>query len=168
VRHVLPEGAVVVEDGRVTLSDAVAVNSESTRLESDLAEAARLQGDERLSATLAALATYDRGEYLPGPRSRWADERDQHLADLATDARYEAAELALAAGRYQEARALNEAVLRVDPFRESAWRLAMRIADVLGDEKGVIRAYHDCEQALAQVDAAPSASTKELVQRLRR
>jgi hypothetical protein len=98
LRQVLPEGGIVVEDGRVRLSDEVTITSESMRFASQLAEAARMQGSERISATQRALAIYDQGEYLPGPRSAWADEREQELSDLATDARYEVAELALTAG----------------------------------------------------------------------
>jgi DNA-binding SARP family transcriptional activator len=168
LRHALPAAAVIVEGGRVRLSDEVAISSESTRFESQLAEAARLQGEERLAATLDALAIYTQGEYLPGGHSTWADERQQQLADLATDAAYEAAEIAFAAGRYDQARTLAGQVLSADPFREAAFRLMMRISDTLGDEKGVIRAYHDCERALAELDTTPSPSTRQLLERLRR
>ena len=57
------------------------VVSESVTFEHRLAAAARLQGDDRLSATVAALAVYERGEYLPGARGYWADVRQQRLAD---------------------------------------------------------------------------------------
>ena len=119
-------------------------------------------------ATRATLELFDAGEYLPGNRSLWAEERQKELADLAADARYEAAELALAAGDLDAARSLAEQVLAADPFREAAWRLLMRIADTLGDEKGVVRAYQDCERALAQLDTTPSPSTRQLLERLRR
>jgi DNA-binding SARP family transcriptional activator len=168
LRQVLPDGGIVVEGGRVELSDDIAISSESTQFESQLAEAARLQGEDRLAATLAALAIYDQGDYLPGGRSAWADTRHQELADLATDARYEAAELAFAAGRYQEAQGVAERVLVADPFREAASRLLMRVSDTLGDQKGVIRAYHACERALAELGTTPSPSTRQLLERLRR
>jgi DNA-binding SARP family transcriptional activator len=168
LRQVLPEGGIVVADGQVRLSDEVIITSESMRFASELAEAARLQGVERISATRRALEIYDQGEYLPGARSAWADERQQELADLAADARYEAAELALAAGRYDDAQALASRVLAGDPFREAAWRLLMRISDALGDEKSVMRAYHDCERSLAELGTTPSPSTRQLLERLRR
>jgi DNA-binding SARP family transcriptional activator len=169
LRHVLPEAdALVVERGSVRLSDDVVIASESTRFEVQLAEAARLQGSDRLAATRDALAVYDRGAYLPGARSAWADKRRELLAQLAADARSEAAELAFAAERYDEAEKLADEVLSVEPFRETAWRLTMRIANVLGDNDGVIRAYHACERALAQVGTTPSPSTRGLLKRLRR
>jgi ATP/maltotriose-dependent transcriptional regulator MalT/DNA-binding SARP family transcriptional activator len=168
LRAALPVDAVIVDRSRVTLTDAVAVRTESLRFEAALAEAARLHPDARLSGTLAALEVFGGGEYLPGSRSQWADQRQQYLGDLATNARYEAAELALAAGQYEQARASCEQVLRADGFRESAWRLSMRIADALGDEAGVVRAYRACEQALRELGATPSPSTMDLMQRLRR
>jgi DNA-binding SARP family transcriptional activator len=44
----------------------------------------------------------------------------------------------------------------------------MRLANALGDEAGVIRAYQRCEQALAAVGAAPGPTSRELLERLRR
>jgi DNA-binding SARP family transcriptional activator len=165
----LPDpAALVVERGTVRLRDDVVIMSESNRFEAALAEAARLQGHERLAATLDALAIYDKGDYLPSARSGWADDRRQRLAELATDARSEAAELALAAERYDEAERLAEEVLHTEPFRETAWRLRMRISHALGDDAGVIRAYHACGRALSEVGTKPSRSTDQLLERLRR
>ena len=50
------------------------VASESAQLERMLSEAARLQGDERLAATLHALEIVDRGEYLSGTESDWVQD----------------------------------------------------------------------------------------------
>jgi DNA-binding SARP family transcriptional activator len=169
LRRALPEGAgPVVENGCVRLGEEIRATSESTRFEARIAEVARLRDAARLAATLEALGLFDRGEYLPGLKSGWLDERRRRLADLAAGARYEAAELTFAAGRYGEAQRLNDRVLAVDPFREGAWRLKMRIANSLGDGDGVIRAYQGCRRALASVNAAPSSTTQHLLQRLRR
>ncbi len=168
LRQLLPEGGLVVENGSVGLGEEVAITSDSMRFESALVEAARLQGEGRLATTLAALELFDQGEYLPGSRSEWAQARQQQLSDLATDARYEAAELALSAGDYARARLLVGQVLIADSFREPAWRLSMRIAETFGDEQGVLRAYQECERALAEVGTTPSPTTRQLLERLRR
>jgi DNA-binding SARP family transcriptional activator len=169
LRHVLgTPDAVLAENGHVRLADAVSVAGESTRLEVRLAEAARLQGTDRLDATLAALAIADRGEFLPSVHTRWVDERRESLASVIADARLDAAELAFAAGRFEEAEQLAGRVLEAEPFREAAWRLRMRLADALGAGDRVIRAYHGCERALAQVGTTPSRTTRELLERLRR
>jgi DNA-binding SARP family transcriptional activator len=133
-----------------------------------LSEAARLQGEERLAATLDALELMERGEYLPGARTAWAEARRQELAALAADARFEAAELAFAAGRHREAERLVASVLRDDPFREAAWRLQMRLASAAGDEDRVIGAFRRCERALGELGTTPSGTTRHLLDALRR
>jgi DNA-binding SARP family transcriptional activator len=169
LRHALgTSDAVITEEGRVWLGDAVAVSGESTRFQLLLAEASRLQGAERLAATLDALEIAERGEYLPGARSQWADARRQELASTAIDARLEAAELAFAGGRLDDAERLATQVLAAEPFREAAWRLRMRLADALGAADAVVRAYHECERALADIGMTPSPATRELRDRLRR
>jgi DNA-binding SARP family transcriptional activator len=167
LRAVLADGILEAQSVHIVLDGSVGVWSESVDLERRLLEAARLQGADRLDATLSALSIYDRGEYLPGPRAAWADEREARLAELATQARYQAAVLAFGGGDYDVARRLVDEVLRVDRFREDAWRVRMRIAHALGDEAGVLRAYQDCEAALAELTARPSASTRALLDRVR-
>jgi DNA-binding SARP family transcriptional activator len=168
LRQVLPAGCVHVEKGHVRLGDEVAIVSESTRFEGALAQAARLRGGDRLAATLAALEIFDAGPYLPGVGSHWVDDRRRQLTELATDARYEAAELAFAEGRLGQAKRLVDEVLRAEPYREAAWRLTMRLASALGDEDGVIRAYQRCEQELAAIGASPAPTSRQLLERLRR
>jgi DNA-binding SARP family transcriptional activator len=169
LREVLPDkDALVVEHGRVHFRDDLAIDSESARFQAGLAEAARLRDEHRLAATLDALTTFDQGEYLPHINSAWVEGRRQELADLASDARHEAAELSFASARYEDARRLQESVLRDDPYRETVWRLSMRIANALGDDDGVISAYRDCERALAEVGAKPAAATRALLERMRR
>jgi DNA-binding SARP family transcriptional activator len=169
LRQILPKDVRLdVEDGTLAVGDGGELGSESARFEAGLAQAARLQGEDRLAATLEALEIYGSGDYLPCGRSRWVDERRAALGDLATRARHDAADGAFAAGRYDEAQRLIEQVLDADPFRETAWRLAMRIASVLGDEDRVIRTYRDCQGALERIGATPAHATRELLERLRR
>jgi len=133
-----------------------------------LGQAARLQGSERLSATLAALDVTRRGAYLPDVDSRWAQERRDHVADFVTSARFEAAELAFATASYGLAQSLCGEVVADDPFREAAWRLRMQIADVLGDGDGALAAYKECQLTLAGIGVEPSAATASLLRSVRR
>ncbi len=133
-----------------------------------LAEAARLQGEERVEATLRALAVADRGQYLEGLSSIWIEERRDRLARLVADARQDAAELCFAAGRYAEAARLVDAILAEDAFREAAHRLEMRIANATGDEDRVIAAYRRCERRLGELGTTPSSTTRQLLETLRR
>ena len=98
----------------------------------------------------------------------WADERRQRLDELVRSARLEAAEVAFALGKYSHAGQLAEQVVKVDPYRESGWRLVMRLAQLLGDHDRVVSAYRSCEQALAEVGSHPSDTTTALMRGSRR
>ena len=169
LRAVLPPGAVVTStDDRVTLSTDVSVSSESSRFEELVAGSAVLPSNERLAAVLEALELVDGGQYLPGVTSTWAEDRREYLENLAQDARMTAAELAFATGSLREAERLVELVAREDPFREATWRLAMRISSALGDDDRVIARFRSCEQALREIGAEPSETTRRLLEALRR
>ena len=145
------------------------MTGESARLEAALAEAARLQGEERVEATLRALAVADRGQYLEG---------------LELDLDRGAARPAGAPGRRRppgcrravlrrralrpEAARLVDAILEHDAFREAAHRLEMRIANAIGDEDRVIAAYRHCERVLGELGTTPSSTTRRLLETLRR
>ena len=168
LRECLPERALVApQGGTVALADDVLIVSDSEQLESRLIEAARLQGRDRVVATLDALTLSERGEYLEGMRTAWVDDRRARLSERVIDARLDAAELALAAGDLELAQRLARAVLEADPYREAAWRLTMHLAALRGDPDGVIREYKACEQALAEIGARPAGSTRKLLEQLR-
>jgi ATP/maltotriose-dependent transcriptional regulator MalT/DNA-binding SARP family transcriptional activator len=169
LREVLPEGVGPAFDGStLRFGVPVSLTGDAARAESLLAEASRLQGEERLAVLLDALALLDRGEYLEGVDAPWVTERRERLVGLRADARLDAARLAFEAGRYAEAGELAEAALGDDPFRESAWRLRMQVAGIVGDEDGVIAAYRGCADALDTLGARPSDATRSLLERLRR
>jgi LuxR family maltose regulon positive regulatory protein len=128
LREVLPEGTGPTFRGSVLRFGApVALSSASARAEALVAEASRLQHEERLAVLREALGILDAGEYLAGIEAPWVAER-----------------------------------------RESAWRLLMRAAGSVGDEDGVIAAFRGCRTALAEIGAAPSDATRDLLGALRR
>jgi DNA-binding SARP family transcriptional activator len=169
LRKVIPD--LLVQDARhgvVRLNPQVRVLTESQRLAGLLGQAAAVPGDDKLTLLLSALRIADHGPYLPSVASIWADERRQRLDELVASARLDAAEAAFAAGRYQQAAQLAEAVARADPYREAAWRLLMRVAGTLGDWDRVIAAYRSCERALAELGTEPSPATAALLRDTRR
>jgi ATP/maltotriose-dependent transcriptional regulator MalT/DNA-binding SARP family transcriptional activator len=168
LKTALPDEALVLETETVMLSNDVQFLSDATSIERGLADAAVLQGDERLDATLAAIAPQERGPFLPGVRAEWADQRERELLALVTEARAQAAELAVSTGRLPLAIKLARLVLVEDPARESAWQTIMRVTEASGDQDGLRRTYRECEAALAEWGSLPSPSTQRLFQRLRR
>jgi two-component SAPR family response regulator len=115
-----------------------------------------------------ALGIYRRGSYLGQDGSPWASDRRNQLADLAERALLEAATAAYELGRYRQADGLARDGLARNRFRESGWRLLMRVAAATHDGDGVIEAFRGAEHALAEIGASPSAATVALLGELRR
>lgn len=168
LRHVLPDSTIEADASHVRMNDHVALTSDSENLRCLVAQSASLRGSDRLRSLDSALALLDRGEYLEGLESSWIDRRREELTVLALDTQSHAAELAFVVGDFQRAHDLACRVLDADAFRESLWRLKMRIADATGDGDGVIAGYRACERALHQLGTRPAATTRRLLHDLRR
>ncbi|MFD5468947.1 BTAD domain-containing putative transcriptional regulator [Streptomyces sp. NPDC127105] len=79
----------------------------------------------------------------------------------------DAAELAWRLDEPRTALALAEQALEGDPYRESIWRLLMRIAGSLGQYDEVVHHYRRCGLALEEVSASPTSATRRLLTELR-
>ena len=141
------------------------MTSESAQLERMLSEAARLQGDERLAATLQHSKSWSGASTCRARVRLGAGTTGASRADRG-DARLVAAELRVRRGPLRRRARLVDAILERDPFREAAHRLQMRIANAVGDEDRVIAAYRRCELTLGQLGIAPlPSSTRQLLDR---
>jgi len=167
LREVLPADVAVVSEGdRLRLVGRI--ESELARAESRLARAAHLADEPRLEQLEQALAILERGPYLPRSEGAWIEERRERLAHRTADARHDAAKAAFALGHYARAVELAEAVVHDEPYRESGWRLLMRLAHAVGDDAGVVDAYRRCERALSDLQSVPSPTTQSLLAALRK
>lgn len=169
LREALPPGIGPVFTGNtLAFSTPVILDTESTRFEALIAKAARLRGQGRLETLLKALAIVDAGEYLPGLESAWATQRREEFEEHAVQARLQAAQMAFTTQQYRQAEQLAEQVVAQDPYKESAWRILMRIASATGNEDGVMGSFRRCKTALSELGITPSDSTQQMFERLRR
>jgi DNA-binding SARP family transcriptional activator len=168
LRELMPDGVELILDGEQAALEGAAVVSDSARFERMLDEAGRLGDAERLDALESALELYASGEYLAGRDSMWIEERRMSLAARAVGARFDAAELSFALGDLRTAQVHLDAVLAADPYRESAWRLAMRVAAGYGNADRAVDVFRRCGRTLAQVGIEPAPSTRQLLEALRR
>ncbi len=167
LRKVLPPDSPLTSQSGVLAWAGDGLSSESVQAESVALRLAHVPKQHRARATAKVLASHDRGEFLPACRADWAAERRRRLEVLAVDTRELAAEAAYAAGEYRHADDLAWKVLKVDPYRERSWRLAMKIAAALGHEDRVLLAYRGCAEALAEIGTKPAAATQALLASLR-
>jgi DNA-binding SARP family transcriptional activator len=167
-RETLPHGVELTLDRQVIrCTPAESLTSESARFETSLANARSHAGADRLGALLSALDLHRRGPYLERDSSPWAHARRRDLDDLAEEALIDASATAYDLAEYGEAERLVREGLTRNRFRESAWRLLMRIAAATHDHDAVIAAYRECESAVAEFGAQPSAATVAMLAQLR-
>ena len=164
LREVLPDVDLLHIEGDDVWLEPDEFSSESQRLAYLLAAAGELPGDQQLPALRDALGIAESGSFMEGLSSEWATLRRRELADLITDARLLAAEVAVGAGEYREAGEMATLVLSHDPYRESAWQLRMRVLNALGSSDALLATYRACEQALSDIGLSPSSGTQRLLE----
>lgn len=168
LRGVLPDGVLSRDaDGTLELSPGTVV-SVARELETRIADAAALGGQDRRWALSDALRDVDSHRYLSDVDAPWAQRRREQLSATIVRALIDIAQLALAAGDLTEAGERAAEVVEIDPYRESAWRLLMRVRSLLGDGDGVIATFRACARSLETVGIGPADSTRDLLVTLRR
>ena len=155
---------------RRQLGDALAVEGERVGLRAepglwvDVREFETLAGGHRAAAALALC----RGDLLEGLDDDWAvSARDRHrervielLENLALDAERR--------GSSREAIELTRRQVEQDRFDEEVHRRLIARLDRAGDRAGAMRTYRTLAERLRrELSVAPSAQTRELVERLR-
>jgi DNA-binding SARP family transcriptional activator len=168
VRQALPDDAPLIVTATEVRWDGEGLTTESIEWQSRLQQVISLQGRERVDGALRALEPFEGSDYMPSMTSEWVALRREELRGVANDVRCAAAESAFEVGDYHAAESLVRRVLDEDPFRESAWRLLMRVAAALGHGDRVIAHFRNLERALDSVHAKPADSTRRLLEQLRR
>jgi LuxR family transcriptional regulator, maltose regulon positive regulatory protein len=97
----------------------------------------------------------------------WAQPARQRLTDRFVRAAVRAAELSLAAGRFDGAEAHARRALAADEWSEPAHRVLIAAALAAGDHLAAGRALAACERMLAELGVAPAPETSMLRRRLR-
>jgi len=167
-REVLPpEVEIVLDRHRVCCRPQGALACESVEFEALLAAADRMAAAGRLDTLKQALAIPRRGVYLEGDTSPWANDRRGQLEELVEAALLDGSAVAYELGAYRDAERLVRDGLARNPFRESGWRLLMRVAAATHDGDGVIEAFRGAERALSELGTTPSRATVALLGELR-
>ena len=153
-RFVLPPGTSV--DLEVA---AAAVHRAETLIAKGNLEAG---GAEALTASMIASRPF-----LPGADGPWATMTRDRAGDIRIRALECLARLWLVKGDAGQAARDAEAILRLDPFRESALRLAIEAHVTAGDRPVAAHAYRRSRELLAkELGIEPSPETEEMARRL--
>ncbi|MFE2540605.1 BTAD domain-containing putative transcriptional regulator [Actinacidiphila glaucinigra] len=169
LREVLPEDLVPQQDGdRLYFGRPDLVCGTAQVVLDSLVQADHQDGEIRLRSITEALARADRGPYLAPLSSDWVEQRRSEISERVTSGRIEAAKLAFQLSRYREARQLVNDALKVNPYREQAWQLAISLAHASGGDDSVLAVYQRYTARMREFGVAPSAEVRRLVAQLRR
>jgi DNA-binding SARP family transcriptional activator len=129
------------------------------------AEAALRRGEVDAAAAdgLVASMTASR-PFLPGIDGPWATHSRARLVDVRLRALDLLSQVWLAKGEPDQARRDAEAILRIDPYREEAYRTVIRAHLARGDRASAARAYAQCAERLAaELGVEPASTTRKLL-----
>ena len=160
-----------VVPGLVRASGSVLSLAEGVRVDvQELADWARRVRDP--GCCLADIDVHDvglRGELLPGWYDDWVLLERERLRQLRMHALEEVAARLATAGRFGDALEAAYAAVHVEPLRESAHRVVVRVHLAEGNAAEALRAYEQFQVVLAEeLGVQPSQHMTRLVAGLRR
>ncbi len=154
----------------VSVTDGVSLDSE--RVHCDAAEFEHLAGNDRRE-DLERAASLCRGPFLNGFDLReagfddWLRAERQRLADLAAVTMWTLATMCERDGDTTAALSFAGQLLDIDPLREDACRLAMRLHWRDGNRNEALRQFRECESVLmSELGVAPEAETRGLFEEI--
>jgi SARP family transcriptional regulator, regulator of embCAB operon len=132
------------------------------------AESAIAGGDPGAAYGPALISTaVSRRSFLPGEDSPWIEQRRATLADVLVRSLECLSRASAARGELELALAHAREVVRVEPFRESGYRLLMTLLDANGERGEAMRVYERCRRLLAdELGVSPSRETSALHRQL--
>ncbi len=154
---------------RRRLGDALAVDGERAGLRDEPGLWVDVREFDQLAAgDPAAALELCRGDLLEGLEDDWAvSARDRHR-ERVIELLEVLANAAEARGEVREALELTRRQVECDRFDEDAHRRLITRLDAAGDRAGAMRTYRGLAERLRrELGVAPSAKTRELVERLR-
>ncbi len=166
LRHVIAD-SVVRENGHYRLAPHLEIRSDVAEFETSI-QAARKAGtdDERSQAYDRAIAVY-RGEYFEECYHDWAGSLRAKLRQSYLDALVALARIRERQDDLESTIALYQKFIEKDHDCEEIYRDLMRLQGKTGNRTGAMRTYHQCLQALDDLDVpGPSEETMELYKQI--
>jgi DNA-binding SARP family transcriptional activator len=103
--------------------------------------------------------------FLPGEEAAWVSEQRHRLEEIHARSLELVAEACvnIGGGELDTAERAAKTLVREQPFRETGWRLLMRVLDARGNRAEALRVYDELRGLLrAELGTIPSAATQEL------
>jgi predicted ATPase/DNA-binding SARP family transcriptional activator len=135
----------------------------------DVDEFQRAAAQSKSSSALQDAVSLYRGDLLPACYDEWLLPERERLREKLMDCLAQLIVFAEAARDYHAAIGYARRLVQADPLGEEAYRKLMSLYAQIGDRANVVRVYQTCATVLKrELDTEPSATTRELFERLHR
>lgn len=169
-RQSFKQNFLVFRDGAYQLNPELVYSIDTEEFENAIAEAEKAKKEkdsESFKTHLEKAHSLYRGEYMAGVYDDWAEDRKPFYAEQFSRVLNALAKLAFAEKKLTNAAKYADEILQVDPFREDAHRLLMRIFASQGKRAKVIEHFENLTNTLKkELGVSPSPETKKIFQNL--
>ena len=169
-RQAFKQNFLVFRDGAYQLNPELVYSIDTEEFETAIAEAekAKKEKDERaFKLNLEKAHALYRGEYMSGVYENWAEERRPFYAEQFARVLNALAKIAVGEKKWSNALKLSAEILEIDPYREDAHRLMMKVFAAQGKRSSVVDQYENLQKILkSELGVTPAPETRKLFQEL--
>ena len=169
-RQSFKQNFLVFRDGAYQLNPELVYSIDTEEFETAIAEAEKAKKEkdtESFRTNLEKAHALYRGEYMAGVYEDWAVKRKPFYAEQFARVLNALAKLAFSEKKLSNAAKYADDILQLDPFREDAHRLLMKIFASQGKRAKVIEHFENLKNTLKQeLGVSPSPETKKIYQSL--
>lgn len=159
---------LLIADRSTLRLDPVAFTTDVAEFRAALQAAPRIAAPGERAQLLGAAAALYQGELLPGFFEPWVLAERQHLAESHLELLQQLATALEEAGDPESALAYAQQAVSIDPLREEAHYLLMRLYAAAGQPSATLHQYHELERLLREeLGETPSAASRTLAEELR-
>jgi LuxR family maltose regulon positive regulatory protein len=171
-RQPFKQNFLVFRDGAYQLNPELVYAIDTEQFEEAVALAEKAKRENRTEDFRAHLETAHalyRGEYLAGVYDDWAEQRRTVYAEQFARVLNALAKIAAGEKKWSNALKYAHEILQIDPFREDAHRLLMRVFAAQGKRSAVVEQFESLQKLLKdELGVAPAPETRRLFRELTR
>ncbi len=169
-RQAFKEKFIVFRDGAYSLNPELAYSIDTEEFEKAIAEAEKAKREKNTEVLREHLETAHalyRGEFMAGVYEDWAEEKRHYFAEQYSRVLNGLAKLAFAEKKWSNAQKFANEILQIDPFREDAHRLIMKVFAAQGKQAKVKEQFETLQDYLKkELGVTPAPETRRVFQEL--
>ncbi len=169
-RQSFKQNFLVFRDGAYQLNPELDYSIDTEEFENAIAEAEKAKKEKHtgnFKANLEKAHALYRGEYMAGVYDDWAEERRPFYAEQFARVLNALAKIAVGEKKWSNALKLSSEILEINPYREDAHRLLMKVFAAQGKRSAVVEQFETLQTLLkSELGVTPAPETRKLLQEL--